>query len=145
MKKMSTIYRGCRHPLKNLLKADLAHFGIDLYAKVEAKEYISFPLPSAFVVKHRKAIAAYILAEAQKEGIPTLDYMCEHPFLSEAPMGFMNILWHGGAMSQKDAEDLCDYVISEVRAALNEAVRLERVAEEIKKLKPLRSIVKCSL
>lgn len=101
MKKMSTIYRGCRHPLKNLLKADLAHFNIDLYAKVEAKEYISFPLPSAFVVKHRKAIAAYILAEAQKEGVPTLDYMGETPFLSEAPMGFMNILWHGGAMSQK--------------------------------------------
>jgi hypothetical protein len=132
MKKTSTIYRSCKHPLKNLLKADLAHFNIDLYAKVEAKEYISFPLPSAFVVKHRKAIAEYILAEAQKEGVPTLEYMCEHSFLSEAPLGFMNILWHSQQMSQKDAEDLCDYVISEVRAALNEAVRLERVTAEVK-------------
>ena len=66
---MSTIYRGCRHPLKNILKADLAHFNIDLLRRW-GDEYISFPLPSTFVVKHRKAIAAYILAEAQKEGIP---------------------------------------------------------------------------
>lgn len=132
MKKTSTIYREVKHPLKNLLKADLAHFNIDLYAKVEAKEYISFPLPSAFVVKHRKAIADYILAEAQKEGIPTLDYMCEHPFLSEAPYHFMNVLWHSQEMNQKDAEDLCDYVISEVRTALTKAVGQAKREAEIK-------------
>ena len=132
MKKLSTIYRATKHPLKNLLKADLAHFDIDLYAKVEAKEYISFPLPSAFVVKHRKKIAEYLQIQAELDGMNTVDYIAEDFFLGDQALGVIKTLFFGGVCSELVVDLILCYVINEVRTALTESAGQAKVDEEIK-------------
>lgn len=134
MKKTSTIYREVKHPLKNLLKADLAHFNIDLYAKIEAKEYISFPLPSAFVVKHRKKIADYIQIQAELEGMNTVDYIAEEYFLGDQALEVIKILFFGGVCSELSVDLIVCYVINEVRTALTEAVGQAKADAEIKEV-----------
>ena len=132
MKKTSTIYREVKHPLKNLLKADLAHFNIDLYAKVEAKEYISFPLPSAFVVKHRKKIADYIQIQAELEGMNTVDYIADDFFLGDQALEVIKILFFGDVCSELSVDLIVCYAINEVRTALTEAVGQAKRDAEVK-------------
>ena len=124
------IYRGVKHPFKNIVKAALAVQGVDLYEKVAKKQLIPTIEQSLVLVeKYKVPLKNYILAEADAAGFKVWYYI-KNQYLD--PQQVVEYLWLGDSYYPHPCHDLTSYMVNEVVATLNLAVENAKLEEEIK-------------